>query len=389
MVSLFKKQHYFDSGSFTPIHPKAAHAMQCVLQVQTKHGVGNPVAAHKPGRNAREYLDLARTMLARGYQVKPDNVVFTSGATEANLLALRTAVLYARRQGVPIDAMHVIVGNEEHGSVYRPLAYFQTLGVQCTVATPKNGRQFTPSDITQHIRKNTVAISLQMVNSQHGVVQPIAAIAAAVREKHPTLFIHTDAAQATAYLTCSPVSLGVDAVTIDGTKSFGPQGAGALLLHKAHLYPGLQGEHSLWDMRPGTPSVALLYGLAIALEETHKQRKQLTAQARHARDTIAEELGRHLPDTHIHGVEKTAKEVKTSDWKKLAPHLLYVSFPETNHAYLATLLDTKGFAVSTGSACNQSNEKSLRIGVLPTTARKAARALVRRIRALLPIARKA
>ena len=387
MVFLFPKRYYFDSGSFTPIHPKAVEAMQCILRVQTKCGFGNPLAVHHSGRNAKSYLEQSRTMVARRYQIKADNVVFTSGATEANLVAFRTAILTARKRGIALADMQVVVGNEEHASVYKHIAYFQTLGVQHVVATPKDGRQFTPTDITRHIHKNTVAVSLQMVNSQHGMVQPIADIARACREKHHSVFIHTDAAQATAYFNCSPVSLGADAVTIDATKSFGPQGVGALLFQKAHLYGGLEGEHTVWDMRPGTPSVALSYGFAVALDETHKQQKVLFADAQRARNQVATELKRCLPDAHIHGIEKRAEEVKSTDWKKLAPHLLYVSFPYTNHAYLATLLDTYGFAVSTGSACTEPTKGSLRIGVLPTTTTRAVQALVRCIQEQLPIAR--
>ena len=386
-MSLFTKRYYFDSGSFTPIHPKAVHAMQCILRVQTKCGLGNPLAVHQSGRNAKSYLEQARTLVARGYQIKSDNVVFTSGATEANLVALRTAILAAQKRGIAFTDMQIIVGSEEHASVYKHIAYFQTFGVQRVIATPKDGRQFTPTDITRHIHKHTVAISLQLVNSQHGIVQPIADIARVCREKHHALFIHTDAAQATAYFNCSPASLGADAVTVDATKSFGPQGAGALLFQKAHIYGGLQGEHTIWDMRPGTPSVALSYGFAIALDETQKQQKNLFTDAQRVRNYIVAELKHYLPDTHIHGIEKSAKEVKSADWKKLAPHLLYISFPHTNHAYLATLLDTHGFAVSTGSACTESTKGSLRIGVLPTTTTRAVQALVRCIRKQLPLAR--
>ena len=387
-IMLFlKKRHYFDSGSFTPIHKKASRAIQCVLQVQTKHGMGNPIATHQPGRNAKEYLELARAMIAKCYQTKKDAVVLTSGATESNLLAFRTAVLRARRYGIDLDDMHIIIGNEEHSSIYKHVAYFQTLGVKCTVAEPKDGRQFAPADITKHIRKNTIALSLQMVNSKHGTLQPIAAIARACREKHPSLFIHTDAAQATAYFNCSPISLGVDAVTIDSTKSFGPQGAGAVLFQKANLYAGLAGERSLWDLRPGTPSVALLYGFGIALAETHTNMKRLHRQAQEARNHIVTELKQRLPNAFIYGIEKKVREIKKADWKKIAPHLLCVSFPNTNHIYLATLLDTHGFSVSTGSACNDADQGLLRISVLPTTTRSATRALVRCIQKHLPLAK--
>ena len=219
MILNFGGRRYFDSGSFTPLHRKACAVMKCVFDVQTGCGLGNPIAVHQSGQNAKQYLEQARTMVARCCQMKAENIVFTSGATEANLLAIRTAVLHALRRGVALDAMHIIVGNEEHSSMYSSLSYFQTLGVQYTVVSPKDGNRFLPADITKHIHKHTVAVSLQLVNSRHGVVQPIADISERCRAASPLLFIHTDAAQGTAYYACSPVSLGVDAVTIDSTKS--------------------------------------------------------------------------------------------------------------------------------------------------------------------------
>ena len=394
MICIFKKRYYFDSGSFTPINPKASEVMQCILRVQTKSGMGNPLSVHQSGQNAKDYLEQARTGVAKQYQIKADNVVFTSGATEANLLALRTAVLHARRRGIALADMHIVTGNEEHASVYKNISYFQTLGVKHTTAVPQDGRRFTPTDITKHITRNTVALTLQLVNSRHGMVQPIADIARACKEKHPALFIHTDATQGTAYYNCSPVSFGVDAVTIDSAKSFGPQGVGALLFQKAHIYGGLGNEHSSMDLRPGTPSVALIYGFAVALNETYSQRKEKYEKSKESRDYIVEELKKkkNLSDGFVHGIEKKVKEIKAADWKKVAPHMLYLSFSNTRHAYLAALLDTQGFFVSTGSACStlkeETAEEAVRISVLPTTTKQSVQKLVRCIEKQLPIARK-
>ena len=376
MIFNGKRRYYFDSGSFTPISKKASAVTQCILSIQTKKGLANPIAVHKPGRNAKRHLEHARTMVAQLYQIKSDNVVFTSGATEGNMLAIRTAVLHACRRGIKPEDMHIVVGDNEHDSIYKDISYFQTLGVQYTVASPGNGSHFQPTDIVKHVRKNTVAVSLQLVNSRHGAIQPIADIAKKCRDKQPAIVMHTDAAQGTAYYNCSPVSLGVDMVTIDGAKSFGPQGVGAVLFQKVHLYAGLQGEHTIWDIRPGTPSVALLYGFATALEEARKKCKKQYVQAQHVRNYLAAQLKNVFPDTAVHGINKVLKDVRASDWKKVAPHLLYISFPNTNHAYLATLLDAAGFAVSTGSACTGENKSALRFGVLPTTTERSVQKLV-------------
>ena len=276
------RHRYVDAGAFTPLHKKSYRAVQSVLRKQVKGAVGNPFSSHHHGREAADYIDRSREMIARVYQMQSSDIVFTSGATEANLLAVRTALLHALRSGQSLADMHVIIGFDEHSSVFKVLDYVRTLGVQGTIAQPSRGRLFTPEDIVKDIRPNTVCLSLQLVNSLHGLVQPVARIADACRKVQPSLFVHTDSAQGTAYHNCSPHALRVDAATIDGTKTFGPQGVGALLFQKATQYTGLQGEHSVFDMRPGTPSVALIYGFAVAVHETHQHRPDLFVTSHHS-----------------------------------------------------------------------------------------------------------
>lgn len=385
--NILRKRHYFDSGSFTPINKKALGVMKCVLEIQKGCCLTNPSSEHMPGRVAKKHLEHARTTLARHCQIKAGNIIFSSGATEANFLAIRLAILHAIRKGMNSSDVHIITGNEEHDSVYKEITYFKAFGIQHTNATPKNGRRFAPSDITKHIRKNTVALSLQMVNSRHGALQPIASIAKACRDANPSIFIHTDAAQATAYFNCSPTTLGVDAVTIDSTKSFGPQGVGALLFQKAQMFARDNKEDVRWGIRSGTPSVALIYGFSTAFNEAQKNKKKNYEATKEVRNSIVSKMKKIFPDAFIHGVEKQIKEVQPSDWENVAPHLLYVSFPGINHAYLATLLDTNGFATATNYACAEQEEAALRIGVLPTTTQRSVSALLRCLQKQMPVAR--
>ena len=388
MLFLSKRDRYFDAGSFTPVDPVAYAAMREVLRTQVGCAAGNPASAHRYGMRAEEYMSHARAMLARVHQVREGNILFSSGATESNLIAMRTAILGAHRAGLALSDMHVVVGRDEHGSVHRHLAYYRRLGVTCTVAAPETGKRFTPRDAARAVRNNTVFVSLQYVNSMDGTVQPIAKLADACRERQPSVFIHTDAAQATAYYPCSPESLRVDAVTVDGAKAFGPQGVGALLFRKAERHGGFSGECAARDMRPGTPSVALVYGFAVASCRAHRRRDANTLGARRARRAVAERIAAFAPDAYIRGIEKPVKDVGGADWDMLAPHLLYVSFPHTRHAYLATLLDADGFAVSTATACTDETDEGLRIGVLPTATPSAVRALTKCIARNLPTGRK-
>lgn len=386
-MSFFRSKGCFlDSGSFTPVHKKAYTAMRRVLREQMISRIGNPASAHQQGRKAQAYVDAARNSIARQNQIKSGNVLWTSGATEANFVAIRTAILHALRQGMQARDIHSVIGHEEHSSVRKIVSYFQAFGVAHTVAVPERGKQFTPQDVARLIRKNTVCLSLQYVNSTHGTIQPIAQIADACRKVQPSLFIHTDAAQATAYFNCSPGTLRADAVSVDSAKSFGPQGVGALLFRKAAHYSGLEGKHALSDMRPGTPPVALLHGFAVAFGETCDRREENAHHVRHIRDMLVRQCAQQVPDVYIHGAEKTAATVKPGNLDRCAPHLLYLSFPNTNHRYLATLLDTDGFSVSTSAACAEQTEDALRVGLLPTTTVRDITAFVRCARKHLPIA---
>ena len=381
------KMRYFDAGSFTPLHKKSYAAIREVLRRQVRGEVGNPLSAHAHGRESDAYVKRSREIIARAYQMRGSDVVFTSGATEANLIAVRTALLHALRNGRSLSDMHAVIGFDEHSSVFKAAAYAKELGVDVTVARPSRGRKLAPEDVAKEVRENTIFLSVQLVNSLHGLVQPIARIADACRAVQPSVFVHTDSAQGTAYHNCSPHALRVDAATIDGTKTFGPQGVGALLFRKAQRYAGLQGERSLFDLRPGTPSVALLYGFAAAVQEMSRLRPRLAERVSSRRRYLAELLTGLCPDTVARGLEKRLQDVRDVEWEKLAPHLLYISFPDTNHAYLATLLDTDGFSLSTGSACSTQGEEAIRAGLLPTTTERDIRALVRCLDRRLPLAR--
>ena len=390
MKPFFTRQQsgYFDSGSFTPVHPKARAAINEVLEKQSAHAAGNPLSAHARGREAKQYTDTATKIIAGIHRIKEHCVLFSGSATEANLIAARTAVLHALRNGTPLTDMHFVVGPEEHPSVYQAVSYFGNFGIAHTIAQPTapDGR-LTPDDVVKCMQGNTVFLSIQYVNSQHGEIHHIADIADAARAVQPSLFVHTDAAQATAYFDCSPFTLHADAVTISCPKAFGPQGVGALLFQNSLAYVGMSGQHTLWDMHPGTPPVALIYGFAIALQESHTHRKENKAASRRARDTLIKEIAEFAPDTYVHGIRKNITEITPTDCETISPHLLYLSFQNINHQYLATLLDEDGFAVSTKTACSVKCIEALRAGTLPTTTEKEARSLARCIRKHLPLAR--
>ena len=151
--------------------------------------------------------------------------------------------------------------------------------------------------------------------------------------------------------------------------------------------PGCKGSTAYGICGRELPQLRCCMDLRLHLMRHENVLKKIMPAALYIRNYAAAQLAVFFPEVFVEGIGKTLKDVRASDWKKAAPHLLYLSFPDTNHAYLATLLDAEGFAVSTGSACSDSVETSLRIGVLPSTTEREVRALVRCLRKQLPIAR--
>ena len=363
------KKYYFDSCAYTPIDPLSYKSINEVLKKQQDINVGNPISNHKPGENAKNYLEEARNMVAKVLLTKNKNIIFTSGATEANLLIIRTAILKAKRNGIKQKDMHMVIGSEEHSSIYRIAKYFSEFDIKYTIAKPTDERKkiFTPESITKHITKNTILVSLQYINSKNGRINDISSISKKCKEKNPSIFFHTDSAQGSAYFNCSPNSLNVDATVIDSTKTFGPQGVGAAVFNKIEDFSGLSGEFNAWDIRPGTPSIALIYGFAIALMEAKKNRVENTKTLKDLKKHLINTLKENIKDTYVNGLDKNISDVKDKNLKQFASHIIYLSFPDVNHSYLATLLNKFGFYVSTNTACDIQTDGELRVGLLPET----------------------
>ena len=382
MWRIQKRYHFFDAGSFTPLSKRAYRAMKRVATLQQSGKSTHPSSAHRPGQKAYEEIQKAQQCIAALTKVKSEAVLLTSGATEANERALIIALAKARARSLPYEQMQVVTSADEHPSWYQTLDRYAHSGVHyLCVGTP--GEQITPAMVADVLSSKTVLVSLSAVVSTHGLLRDSRAIARKCREISPDTLLHSDATQAAAYYPIGPEVRGVDMVTIDSAKVFGPQGAGALI----GATPGCLRLPDNQPLRPGTPSVMLHAGSAAAFKEAVQRQKERFAIVRALQSTLIEALRVRTPEAYLFGIHKRLSEVREKDLHRIAPHLLYLSFPQTQHDYLAVLLDAEGYAVSTGTACSGLKGDALRIGLHPALTKKQVHTFASCLHQKLPLAR--
>jgi cysteine desulfurase len=327
---------YLDHNATTPLLPEVADAMR---EAALRY-VGNPASQHEPGRQARRALEAARSRIAQliGAAVQ-DKVVFTSGGTEANNLAVIGLAGWPareRREGVAPE--RIAISGLEHPSVAVAAETLRFRGwqVEMLVADETGVVETGYFDMLQPAHR---LVSVMVANNETGVLQPIAKIAAKCRAAG--VLVHTDAVQAVGKIPVDFRALGVDALTLTAHKFHGPLGIGALVVrHGAPLTPMLYGGFQQIGMRPGTESVALAVGMCVALESWARE-----ADARQQRmDALRDQLERQI-------LAGDAQAVVIGRGAERLPHTANIAFVGLDRQALVMALDLAGVACSTGSAC--------------------------------------
>ena len=383
-----KKKVYLDAGSFTPINPRALDKIFSVFNEQANLSAGNPLATHSVGRRSKQYIDEARSTVGRIENTQPENVVFTSGATESNTIAFRTMILNNLKRKRELRDMHIISTADEHESISDELDHLARFGVSHTLLNVSGSDTKIVDSIVSAMRESTVGVSVQYINNEYGRIFPIAKIADAVRLKSRSCMVHSDASQATAYYNCSPSRLRLDMVTISSMKGFGPQGVGALLFKNLSECVGLKKTNTIASMRPGTPSAALIAGFAVALDEVYKNKEENIKILKQRKRLLITNLARRVPQAKVIGIDKDIQDIAESDIDASSPHITQLTFPNTQHQYLATLLDDEGFVVTVGTACSEEPKPTIRVSLLPTTREKDLLNFVLALKSVLPLAQK-
>jgi cysteine desulfurase len=318
---------YLDNNATTPVLPAVWEAMRPYFA----EAYGNPASAHQVGRRARQALEDARERVAGLLGAHPDEVIFTSGATEANNLALLG--LAGAASG------HLIVSPVEHPCVVEPVRRLEREGFAVSWLPVDAAGVVAPDALPPLVRPDTRLVSVMLANHETGAVQPVAEIAALLGGRAA---FHCDAVQAVGKRPVHFHDLGVTSLSLSAHKFHGPKGAGALLLRRgAKLQPQLWGGHQQHGRRPGTEPVALAVGLATALECWQRE-----ADARH------EHVVR-LRTRFLDRLRATAEPVVLNGPAAGGiPHTINVSFPGCQADALLMNLDLAGVACATGSACS-------------------------------------
>jgi cysteine desulfurase len=321
---------YLDNNSTTALCPAADQAMRRYLD----QGYGNPASAHAAGRQARRALEGARERTAALLGARPDEVVFTSGATEANNLALFGLC------GEPPG--HLLASPVEHPSVLEPLRHLAAIGFTLDLL-PVGGQGVVPADaLPARLRPDTRLVAVMLANHETGAVQPVRALAEALAGAEGRPAFHCDATQAVGKIPVHFHELGVATLSLSAHKFHGPQGVGALLVRRgAKLRPLARGGHQQRGLRPGTEPVALAVGLAAALEDARREADFRRACVCRLRELFLGSLQ-----------ETAAPLVLNGPAEGGLPHTLNLSFPGVKADALLIALDLAGVACSTGSACS-------------------------------------
>ncbi|HSO22003.1 MAG TPA: cysteine desulfurase family protein, partial [Chondromyces sp.] len=320
---------YLDYNATTPIDPRVAEAMGPFLS----GAFGNPSSSHAEGRRAKAALEGARTQVAAGLGCVPREVIFTSGGSEANNLAIR-GLVEARGGG------HVITSAVEHPAVVEVVLALEMEGriALSIVGVDRRGR-VDPAAVAGVMRDDTVLVSLMLANNEVGTLQPVREVAALCRERG--VACHTDAAQAVGKVPVDVNELGVDLLSVAGHKLYAPKGVGALFIRNGlEIAPQIRGAGHERGLRAGTESVLLAAGLGAACELARREVAAESERLSGLRDRLAARLRDGCPDLVEHG-----------DPERRLPNTLSVAFPG---AEAGTLLDSLAdeLAASAGAACH-------------------------------------
>ncbi|WP_431809238.1 cysteine desulfurase family protein [Brevibacillus agri] len=321
---------YFDHAATTPVHPRVLAAMTPYLtQV-----FGNPSSVHAAGREARKALEQARDAIASFMDADPQSLIFTSGGTEADNMAVIGGAMAQRERG-----RHVITTQIEHHAVLHACEYLEQAGFEVTYLPVDKTGSVRLEDVKQAVRPGTVLVSIMYGNNEVGTIQPIEEIGVFLQEKG--IIFHTDAVQAFGVLPIRARQLPVDMLSVSAHKINGPKGVGALYLgRKVPVSPILHGGSQERKRRAGTENLAGIVGFAEATKVATEEMADRVAkyeQMKAAMRAVWEEAGIAF---HVNGHPTN-----------VLPHILNVSFPGVHTETMLMNLDLARIAAASGSAC--------------------------------------
>lgn len=325
---------YLDNGATTKVISQAVDAM---LKSMTED-YGNPSSLHALGVKAERGLKEARNTMGWLMQVPSSHIVFTSGGTESNNLAIFGSLRAGKRYG-----NHCITTEIEHSSLLNTFGYLEDRGYDVTYLPVNSQGSIDMDALKNAIREDTVLISMAHVNNEIGTIQPINDIGLFLKTEHPKVTFHVDAVQSFGRLPIKPLDWGIDLLSISGHKIHGPKGVGVLYANdRVKLHPLQFGGGQEGGVRSGTENLPGIMGLARAAEWTFERMDKDPEYLYRLKLRLADGIVREIPEAVFNG----------PDPKDGAPHILNLSIPGVRGETLLHVLESHGVFVSTGSACS-------------------------------------
>lgn len=327
---------YLDNSATTRCSDRAC---QLMVDLLTKD-YGNPSSLHMKGIEAERFVETAKKKIAKTLRVSEKEIIFTSGGTESNNLAIIGAAMANRRAG-----NHIITTSIEHASVENPLEFLKEQGFDITYLSVDENGIISLEELEEAVTEQTILVSMMQVNNEIGAIEPVAEAAELIKKKNPDTLIHVDAIQSYGKMYIYPKKLGIDMLSVSGHKIHGPKGSGFLWVkEKTKLKPLILGGGQQKGMRSGTENVPAIAGLGEAAEEIYENLDEKRAHLYGLKQRFIDGIEK-LEGTHVNG--KIGEDS--------APHIVSVSFEGIRSEVLLHSLEDRGIYVSSGSACSSNN----------------------------------
>lgn len=327
---------YFDNSAST----KVADSVIEVMIKTMREDYGNPSAKHMMGVVAEKYVKEATRMIAKTLKVEEKEILFTSGGTESNNIALIGGALANQRRG-----KHIISTAIEHPAVYEPLGKLVELGFEVTILPVDSAGHICLEELKNAIREDTIIVSTMYVNNEVGAVEPVEEIAKIVHEKNPDCLYHVDAIQGYGKYKIQPKKQGIDLMSVSGHKLHGPKGVGFLYIQKdAKVNPILFGGGQQRGMRSGTINVPGIAGMGEAARLAYEHFDEKIEKMIAIKDYLMDQLEK-MEGIHLNSFRGTQS----------APHILSVSVQGVRAEVLLHALEDREIYVSSGSACSSNH----------------------------------
>lgn len=377
---------YLDNSATTRCSERAKNLM---VQILTED-YGNPSSLHNKGKEAEDYIREAREKIARTLKIDEKELVFTSGGTESNNMALIGGALANKRLGT-----HIITTAIEHASVNAPLSYLEELGYTVTYLSVDKDGLISLDELRDAVREDTVLVSIMMVNNEIGAVEPVEEAVKIVKEKNPNTLFHVDAIQAYGKFRIYPKKWGVDFMSVSGHKIHAPKGTGFLFIRdKVKVKPLIYGGGQQKGMRSGTENVPGVAALGEASAEIYEDFETKIDRMYALKERFIEGV------TQIEGVTVNGRTGRDS-----APQIVSVSIKDVRSEVMLHSLEEYGIYVSAGSACSSNKpapsrtlqgiglsksqlESTIRISFCVNTTEEEVDYAVEKMREIIPFRRK-